>query len=82
MKGMSKDESIRMCACGRPLHYTNVESRAYVERMVQRLGEHVLVTMPTESYLVPRHYIALHGIKATELSTLAEKYGWEQIGVK
>lgn len=58
------------CACGRPLHYSNPETQKRVEQMVADLGENVKITVGLRSYLVPRHYIALHGIKASELPTL------------
>ena len=59
-----------MCACGRPLHYADLEVQAYVERMCAVLGPILPVWLRGVAYLVPRHYIALHGLKAVELPTL------------
>ena len=51
-------------------------------QMVRALGEFTKIIVaghPTVSYLVPRHYIALHGVKAAELPELAQRYGWTKI---
>lgn len=64
------------CACGRPLHYLDGTSRALVETLVAKHGPNVPTIAGGWRYAVPRHYIALHGIKATELAALAAKYGW------
>lgn len=58
------------CACGRPLHYANNHHRDWVERVIADLGPTIAVTVAGRTFLVPRHYIALHGIKASELPTL------------
>jgi len=59
-----------MCACGKPLHYTNPLLQAIVQDFVNRLGENIRITVRDRSWMVPRHYIALHGVKAQELETL------------
>jgi hypothetical protein len=59
------------CHCGRPLHYTNPASQAAVTRLVELFGARQPVRGPDgRIWLVPRHYIALHGLKADELHTL------------
>jgi hypothetical protein len=59
------------CACGRPLHYTDPQIEAAMEEMVERLGSEVMVTLSDgRSWWVPRHYIALHALKGSELPTL------------
>lgn len=58
----------RLCPCGKPLHYASPENEAMVEELVAQLGEDVRVTVGDRSWLVPRHYIALHGLKAWELA--------------
>ena len=70
---MSED---RLCPCGQPLHYRNPESRTKVEAMVAELGMNVRISIPAGSWMVPREYIALHGVRATALPTLARRYGW------
>ena len=60
----------QMCACGRPLHYSNPKARAFVADLVARLGPSIRVTVGGRTWLVPRHYIALHGIKAWALPSL------------
>jgi hypothetical protein len=59
------------CACGRPLHYTDPEVRAAVDRLVADHGDCITITRleDNRSWIVQRHYIALHGIKATDLGT-------------
>jgi len=59
-----------VCACGRPLHYANANHRRWVEAQILLLGTYVKVTVEGRSWMVPRHYIALHGLKAVELPTL------------
>lgn len=64
------------CGCGQPLHYTSPDTQRAVERLVDELGPDVTITTPEGSWRVPRHYIALHGIEALALPTLADRYGW------
>jgi hypothetical protein len=60
-----------LCACGRPLHYTDPAREAYVRRLVADLGPDLRVTIGERSWLVQRHFIALHGLKAWQVPTLA-----------
>lgn len=66
-----------LCHCGKPLHYSNQLMKEYVEYQVNRLGETIRVTSLAtgKTYLVQRHYIALHGLKEAELDEL----GFEEI---
>jgi hypothetical protein len=50
---------------------------AQVNALVAQLGKDVPITTPDGTWLVPRHYIALHGVRADELPGL----GFEQIFV-
>lgn len=60
-----------MCACGRPLHYSDPAVQRFVERLIAHLGVEIRVVVPDgRVFLVPRHYIALHGVTAWELPTL------------
>ena len=67
----------QMCACGQPLHYTDPAIQARVQSLVDKLGETVDVSVIGSWYKIPRHYIALHGIEASELPRLAEELGFE-----
>ncbi|HEY1242202.1 MAG TPA: hypothetical protein VGF16_16675 [Bryobacteraceae bacterium] len=58
-----------MCACGRPLHYSDARIRETVEQMIAQLGERVKVSCGGRAWMVPRHFIALHGLRAEELGT-------------
>lgn len=64
------------CACGRLLHYSNAETRRQVQSLVNLLGPLIKVNTPYGSWLVPRHYIGLHGIVARELPEVAERLGF------
>lgn len=68
-----------MCCCGLPLHYTDPGVENSVNYVVARQGPFVRVTVNRHTYLVPRHYIALHGLVGKNLDRLAARYGWEQV---
>ena len=59
-----------LCHCGKPLHYTDPRIQHWVERQIEALGPTVDVTVAGVTWLVDRHFIALHGIKAAELPRL------------
>lgn len=61
-----------LCSCGRSLHYTDPAVRAEVERYIAQLGPAVKISLPSigRTYIVPRHYIALHGLNAAVLPEL------------
>ena len=59
-----------MCPCGKPLHYTDPMLRLVVEKFIEVCGPNIRVTVGERTWLVPRHYIALHGLKADELPRL------------
>jgi hypothetical protein len=59
-----------MCACGLPLHYSNDALRERIEGMVREYGPNIRVVAGGQTFLVPRHYIALHGLKAAEMPSL------------
>jgi hypothetical protein len=67
-----------LCACGKPLHYTNPDTQATVEGFIARLGETILVRVRDRAWNVPRHYLALHGLAAQQLPTLALELGFEE----
>jgi hypothetical protein len=62
-----------MCACGLPLHYSDPNIQAIVQKIVDSFGECVIVACGDKSFRVNRHYIALHGLTASELPELAQK---------
>jgi hypothetical protein len=63
----------KMCACGKPLHYSSPEIQRLIEEIVRDFGEDLEVVCGEHRWLVPRHFIALHGLKAWELPTLGFK---------
>jgi hypothetical protein len=58
------------CACGRRLHYSSPATEQAMRQVVGQLGERARVTTPDGTFLVPRHYVALHGLAADELPRL------------
>jgi len=59
-----------LCHCGKPLHYESPILKKAMMRQVARLGPTVLVETPDGAYIVPRHYIALHGGTGTTVGKL------------
>ena len=69
-----------ICACGRELHYNDPAKQKMVETLIKEVGSsNVLITTNNKTYSVPRHYIALHGLKASELPILATQYNFREI---
>lgn len=58
------------CACGQPLHYANSTALAQTERLIAMHGADVRVRCEGRTWLVQRHYIALHGLRAADLPNL------------
>jgi hypothetical protein len=58
------------CACGQPLHYSDSRIQRVIEDLIAAQGPEIPVTVRGRTWLVPQHYIALHGLKAWELPTL------------
>ena len=63
----SETDVVPMCACGKPLHYQSKIIEKMAQKLVDELGENVTVTYGARSWLVPRHYIALHGIDPEQI---------------
>lgn len=61
---------MKLCHCGRPLHYTDPAIQRIVSMMVADLGPDIEIHCHGRIYQVQRHYIALHGIKAEDLPHL------------
>lgn len=60
-----------LCHCGKPLHYTSMLMQAWVLSQIDRKGPTVPVTDSAgRTWIVPRHFIALHGLKEQEVSLL------------
>lgn len=72
----TKRDWTRFCPCGRALHYRDATMASMMQTMVRNLGPLVLVSTSSGTWRVPRHYIALHGLKAADLPNL----GFEKVG--
>lgn len=59
-----------MCHCGKPLHYTNPVMQGVVTELIEATGPYITVTVAGRTWLVQRHYIALHGLTAAEVASL------------
>jgi hypothetical protein len=66
------------CCCGQPLHYTNPRTEERVRELISEHGYNVTIHSCYGTWEVPRHYIALHGLKTSELPILAIKYNWKK----
>jgi hypothetical protein len=62
------------CVCGDD--HTGSFHWPVIKDIVNEYGETVSITLAGCTYTVPRVWIAMHGLKASELSDLAKKYGW------
>lgn len=66
---------MEMCHCGLPLHYQDKNIEAEMIKTVEEKGSHVPVIANGHTFMVPRHFIALHGIKARKLHLM----GFEEV---
>ena len=66
-------DMIEMCHCGKPLHYSDSMAEAMVRQLIDDLGPDVKVTVGARTFLVQRHFIALHGLSAEEVPHLGFK---------
>jgi hypothetical protein len=67
-----------LCPCGVPVdaHGRDRRQLAIVRRHILERGPLVVVVSADGKWLVPRIWIALHGIVGAELPALAERFGW------
>lgn len=82
MTDIDIDTQTELCACGKALHYTDPDIERAMREQIAELGEHVVVVGPDGSFRVPRHYIALHGLKAARLAQLAALHQWPRVAAR
>lgn len=58
------------CVCGKPLHYVDKKLEKIVNEYCEQFGPYINVIVDGRTWRVPRHYIALHGIKGKDVSKL------------
>jgi hypothetical protein len=63
------------CPCG-DIHELSAATRGAYENKTPGLPETVTIAVDGRAWLVPRIYLAAHGVKADELPALAERYGF------
>ncbi len=56
-----------VCACGQPLHYSDPALQKIVQELVDESGENIRVVIGKRAWMVPRHYIALHGVSSVDV---------------
>jgi len=61
------------CACGRPLHYSDLALKVVIDDYVAKLGPEIVFNVGGRRYAVQRHYAALHGFRASEAESLADQ---------
>jgi hypothetical protein len=64
-----------VCPCG-AVHELSAGTRATFENVTAGLPLTVAVEVSGQRWLVPRIFIAVHGLKAAELPELATRYGF------
>lgn len=62
------------CWCGELLHYEYPHVQDCMEKVCRAKGEWATISVPQGNFLVPRHYIALHGLDYQ----LLHEYGFER----
>lgn len=67
------------CCCGLGHTFQTLLVFRYLTRMIAELGPVIRITTPIGTWMVPRIYIAAHGLRAQDLPHLAEKYGWPRL---
>ena len=65
------------CPCGE-VHELSASVRSQYEQVTSGKSATVKVETPEGCWLVPRIYIAVHGLKADELPAMVERYGFER----
>jgi hypothetical protein len=63
----------KLCHCGHKLHFSNARQKRELEEVINRFGENITINYGIKKYLVPRTYIALHGIRDKDISKLGFK---------
>jgi hypothetical protein len=66
------------CPCGLPLHYKHPLIEKLISGIVADKGEFMPVETPYGTWLVSRHFIALHGLDTETLPSVAERYGFKK----
>lgn len=66
------------CPCGDP-HQHSVVAASFVESVIRDQGRQMKVSNTSgRMWLVPRIYIALHGLRVIDLPELAARYKWSE----
>ncbi|HMH89938.1 MAG TPA: hypothetical protein VK586_02510 [Streptosporangiaceae bacterium] len=69
--------AIAGCPCGQ-VHHLGQDRLAVLHGATGGLPPGIRVQTPAGAWVVPRLYIAMHGLAATDVPALAAKYGWHR----
>jgi hypothetical protein len=72
-------DEVHGCPCGER-HLLTAKSASALRDVTAELSATVRITASGGARLVPRLYIACHGLHANDLPVLAERYGFEKEG--
>ena len=72
-------EPEELCPCGQPLHYPDPKLKKMVSDFMKILGPTIPVRWEGRTWKIPRHFIALHGVRSEDLPALAQRYGFEEV---
>ena len=75
--GMPVTVTVEGCPCG-AAHRLGAGIWERYARLAGRVPPAVKVQAPGGTFLVPRIFVACHGLKAAELPELAGRYGFER----
>jgi hypothetical protein len=70
LEANDRSTSPKLCHCGRPLHYKVPSIETRLLKLIDELGEFCKVTARGRTWLVPRHYVALHGLSSSKIESL------------
>jgi hypothetical protein len=70
--------TVEDCPCGKP-HTLSGDAWDSYRRITAGKPPTVMLTVAARSWLVPRIWIAVHGIRGREIPALAARYGWEEV---
>jgi hypothetical protein len=65
------------CPCGE-IHELSAATRVAYDNITAGLPETVVISAAGRAWLVPRIYLAVHGVKADELPEIAGRYGFAE----
>lgn len=72
---MTSRRGVRLCPCGRRLHYPNTITHTFLLRQIRQYGATAVIQTADGPRRVSRHFLALHPRQTWELSTRIARLG-------